>query len=44
MSPELKNHLLYPEEYIFYKSMFKSSDIFSFGLILLRIIILLKEE
>ena len=35
MSPEFKNHLISKEINQFYITMFKSSDIFSFGLILL---------
>ncbi len=44
MSPELKNHLLYPLKFDFANHMFKSSDIFSFGLILLKSINVLKEK
>ena len=36
MSPELLNHILYPINHSFHDSMFKSSDIFSLGLILIK--------
>ena len=36
MSPELLNHILYPIKYNFDITMFKSSDIFSLGLILIK--------
>ena len=36
MSPELLNHILYPIKYSFDYTMFKSSDIFSLGLILIK--------
>ena len=44
LSPELLNHILYPIEYSFSDSMFKSSDIFSFGLILIKSINDLKDK
>ena len=36
MSPELLNNILYPIKYKFDIIMFKSSDIFSLGLILIK--------
>ena len=36
LSPELLNHILYPIKYTFDNTMFKSSDIFSLGLILIK--------
>ena len=36
LSPELLNHIIYPNKYIFDNTMFKSSDIFSLGLILIK--------
>ena len=38
LSPELLNHILYPIKYTFDNTMFKSSDIFSLGLILIKCI------
>jgi len=43
LSPELLNHLLKPNTYSFDYNMFKSSDIFSLGLILIKSINDLKE-
>ena len=36
LSPELLKHILYPIKYDFDYNMFKSSDIFSLGLILIK--------
>ena len=44
LSPELLNHILYPIKYDFDNNMFKSSDIFSLGLILLKSINDLKDD
>ena len=43
MSPELLNHILYPNKYSFDNNMFKSSDIFSLGLILIKSINYLED-
>ena len=43
LSPELLNHILYPIKYDFDYNMFKSSDIFSLGLILIKSINDLKD-
>ena len=43
MSPELLNHILYPIKYDFDYKMFKSSDIFSLGLILIKSINYLED-
>ena len=43
LSPELLNHILYPIKYEFDKSNFISSDIFSFGIILIKSINELNE-
>ena len=44
LSPELLNHILYPITNEFNYNMFKSSDIFSLGLILIKSINFLDDH